>query len=412
MIARLGQASLDELSWRRIVAGIDAAARRFLDPADPLRAEALASLEADLSAPVAAAALDAIFAELRQDALDALLRRELGDPDILDRWLERPSGGKTRAFGPRWIAHILAGNVPAPGPLSIACGLLVKAANLVRPSQREPGLIPLFAQALAAVEPAFGPAVAIVAWPSDDAATGRAVLGAAEAVIAYGADTTIARLREWVSPRARFVAYGHRFSLAAVGREALLAPAAELAGLADALAEDVALYEQRGCLSPLAVYVETVDDRPLWRFAASVAEAMERLQARWPAPRLAAPDAARIHQLRGEYEVRELAGERVRVWSDAAGRWTVVATAKATPPEDGLPRTVFISAIPSLERLPDVLSPLTGWLQGVALAVPAARREALAARFARLGASRICSLGSLQRPPALWPHDGRARLVP
>jgi len=41
-------------------------------------------------------------------------------------------------YGPDLIAHFLAGNVPAPSINSICFGLLLKSANLVKVSSRDP----------------------------------------------------------------------------------------------------------------------------------------------------------------------------------------------------------------------------------------------------------------------------------
>src|SRR5207248_1555027 len=72
-----------------------------------------------------------------------------------------------------------------------------------------------------------------------------AALGRAEVVVATGSDATLAAL----VPRLgrRLIAHGPRWSVAVVERAA----AAEV----DAIALDVALHDQRGCLSPHAVYV-------------------------------------------------------------------------------------------------------------------------------------------------------------
>lgn len=420
LIDRLRAARLElaALPWRRIVAGLDAAAARFLAAGDSLRRKAVSALAegAGLSVAGAEAAIDAIFPELRRQALEALLYRELGDPDALDGFVARPGGGQTRLMGPGLILHVLAGNVPAPGVMSIACGLLVKAANLVKPSHREPRLSGLFAEALAAADPVLGACVGTVQWDRDDQQAGRATIGRADAVIAYGTDATIGLLKSWTGPRSRFLAYGHRLSLAAVCRELTgggleHGPDRPLARIAAALAEDVALYDQQGCLSPLAVYVEADAAEDVFRFGAAIAQALAALEARWPTGRRETGTVAAVHHLRGEYEMRELSGEPVRLWCDPPAAWTVIAVASPSLPESCLFRTLFVYGIPRLEALREVLEPLSGYLQGVALAAPPERAAALGDLFGALGASRICAPGRLQRPPAAWPHDGRPRLL-
>ena len=76
------------------------------------------------------------------------------------------------------------------------------------------------------------------------------------------------------------IAYGPRVSVAVVGRTAL--DGGESA--AKALALDVALHDQRGCLSPHAVFVEEVGAVTPREFAGRLAAALEKLVARLPPP--------------------------------------------------------------------------------------------------------------------------------
>jgi len=71
-------------------------------------------------------------------------------------------------------------------------------------------------------------------------------------------------------------------------------------------------------------------------------------------------------------------------------------------PSPGL-RTVRVHPLSDLDRLPEILAPWRGRLQGAALAGPAAWR--LAPRLVDLGISRCAAPGDLQSPDASW-HNG------
>ncbi|MEE8278862.1 MAG: acyl-CoA reductase, partial [Thermoanaerobaculia bacterium] len=64
---------------------------------------------------------------------------------------------------------------------------------------------------------------------------------------------------------------------------------------------------------------------------------------------------------------------------------------------------VRLHRLERLERLPEILAPWAGRLQGVALAGEDAR--ALGPALAGLGVSRLAQPGELQSPDALW-HNG------
>src|SRR5690606_5485268 len=94
----LVQARAEHLADRpfaEIVAVIDAVARRFLDPADPVRRLAEEELPAvtGYSPPMVRLILDRMAADWRADALERLLREELGDPGVLDGFRPRTGPG-------------------------------------------------------------------------------------------------------------------------------------------------------------------------------------------------------------------------------------------------------------------------------------------------------------------------------
>jgi hypothetical protein len=86
----------------------------------------------------------------------------------------------------------------------------------------------------------------------------------------------------------------------------------------------------------------------------------------------------------------------------AAAGTVLVEPEPALRPSPGL-RTVRVHPLADLDRLPEVLAPWRGRLQGAALAGAAAWR--LAPRLAELGVSRCAAPGELQSPDAAW-HNG------
>src|SRR5206468_2734434 len=151
---------------------------------------------------------------------------------------------------------------------AIALGCLAGAAVLVKSGRDDPLSAPAFQRALAAVDPVLAATVVTAYWPGGEVAREDAALGRAAVVVATGGDATLAAL----APRLgrRLIAHGPRWSVALVGRAG--------AGDVDAIALDTALHDQRGCLSPHAVYV-TDDARA---FAERLAAALDGLGARLP----------------------------------------------------------------------------------------------------------------------------------
>jgi hypothetical protein len=64
-----------------------------------------------------------------------------------------------------------------------------------------------------------------------------------------------------------------------------------------------------------------------------------------------------------------------------------------------------VVAVPSLDQLPTLLSPLGPRLLGVALVGMDALGDDLLDALRALGVSRVVPAGLLQRPPIHWIHD-------
>ena len=110
--------------------------------------------------------------------------------------------------------------------------------------------------------------------------------------------------------------------------------------------------------------------------------------------------------------MRGAAGARVAVHAGAGSSWTVVR--EDAPVVRPAPLHRFVRVLPTSDgaALIDALAPLGPHLAAAALAGFGAETHALARRLADLGASRICALGAMQRPPLAWRHDNRGVLTP
>lgn len=288
------------------------------------------------------------------------------------------------AAGP--VLAVLASNLPALAVQPLLPALILRRPVLLKSPSAEPLFAPAFLAALARREPRLAGAVAAATWPGGDAGLEAPVLAAAETVLAYGEREALEDL-ERRAP-GRVIGYGPKTSLAAIGRDADAREAAE------GLARDVALFDQRGCLSVAAVY--TAGDARL--LAERLADALADFARRWPSGRPARPVTAAVQHVRLEAEMRGL-------WQSALPLRDGTVIVDADPgfrPSPGL-RCVRVHPLADLASLPELLAPWRGRLQGAALAGQEAWR--LEPALARLGISRCAPPGELQSPDATW-HNG------
>lgn len=313
--------------------------RRLRDPAG-LRAAAVEALAADGALPPAhaALALDRVTARYTPEALDALTALDLAG---------------------RRVRVVLAASVATAPLRAVALPLLRGAASVtLKPSRHQPRFAALLGEALDD-DPGF------------------------DHLIAYGSDETLATLRASLPAGVGFEGHGHGFALSIV-RTANHREAARR------VAEDVAWYDQRGCLSPQAVLVTQGD---VEGFAEALHRALGEVQRWLPRGPLDAGLGAAVMQWQG---VRQVTSPRF--W-----RGDTHGVALCERPEVGTPgaRQVSVSGVTESELLA-LLTEHAPWLTALGVAGPT---EGLAAVPGFTG--RIVAAGELQDPPLDGPEDVR-----
>lgn len=257
--------------------------------------------------------------------------------------------------------HVILSASVFVAPLrAIAIAFAASDRVTVRPSRREP----VFATALVG-----------------ELGDARVTIGEARAparIDVYGRDETIARVRA-ANPGAVVRGHGAGMGVAVV--------TGDLARAAEALAEDVTAFDQRGCLSPRVAFV-----RDARAFGRTLFDALEARGKRVPRGPL------------GQDERQELArwsatvaygGEIHRGDSCAVG----VLDSPAIPPTG---RHVLVRPLASASALPAALGELARWVIAVGSDLAPAELRPFAPAHARVSA-----LGAMQRPPFDGPVDLR-----
>lgn len=290
----------------------------------------------------------------------------------------------------RLVGVQLASNLPGLAAQVLLPALLAGAPLLLRTSRREPHFAPLLLELLAREIPAVRRAFACVCFDPTRKDLLQACWGSADRVLAFGDEPSLAGLSSVVGDR--LVAFGPKLSLACVSE-----PFDPLT-LARLLARDIVLLDQRGCLSIQAIYCEGTAERAL-ELAEALAWALQLEALRLP-PGPAEPGRwIALQQLR---KAAALAGKWVSPTPASSGT-VLMELELGLQPSPGL-RTVRIYPVADLELLGRVLEPWAGKLQGAVLHGEGACR--LRPDLERLGVSRFCAAGNLQRTDASWANGG------
>jgi len=355
------------------------------------------------SAEMVRYALPLMLEPLQSGALPRLLDVELGDRRVLDGFV----GGRT-AKGPSLVLHILSGNVAGLAALPVSLSLAIKSPILVKAAQGDRVFPELFARSIAEVDPDLGASVVARYWRGGDRTLEDRVFAEVDLVVASGSDASVAAARAR-SP-ARFIGHGHRVSFAVVMRE-VLDSSDTAARAAAGLAEDVALWDQRGCLSPQICFVEGGFDAAS-QFACRLAPEFEKLDQRLPPGRMNFEEQSAVRRFRDEAEWRALGGAQAAVFAPTASLgWTIVVDGEPAFRPTPLCRSLRVLSLTHLDDLRHVLRPARPVLEAAGVAGAPARCAEIEDLLAGAGVHWVAPIGRMQRAPLAWPQGGRPRIA-
>jgi Acyl-CoA reductase (LuxC) len=403
---------LAKLGTNEIIEKIDQAVSKWLVPEYPLRklSETLIPIITGYDAEMVRLELKRYIRTFRKKELLRFLDEEFDQPAMLDEFRPRKSGGFTRAYGPKSIFHVFSGNVPGVQIWSLLMGLILKSANLGKTSTSEPLFPVLFVISLAEVDEKLAETIAILPWKGGTSEHEEAAIDFAESVIIYGSNKAVDAIQKMVPPSKTFLTYGHKISLAVIGKEALT-PDHYYETIFN-LAEDMSIYDQQSCMSPQSILVETGGAISPRQFAQILAAELERYNKKRPRAKLSDEEAMSIHRLRHQYEIQAVSDQKVSVYaSQHDTAWTVFYHNEPGFAGSALNRTIHVFSSEELEEDLQKMQPFEQYLQSCGIAVSPFRLFRMAEMLGNLGVNRICSIGEMNRAKPGWHHDGRFNLL-
>ena len=357
--------------------------------------------------------LDRFFARITEDNLHNLIAQELGDCRRLDAPLstpeERSENRLAFARGPELIGHIASGQLPCPTMMSMIQGLLVGSAQFIKCAENAGWLPTLFAHSLYDAHPKLGACIELAHWPGGQTELESPLFDEADCITATGHDETLASIQTRINPHKRFIGYGHRVSFAYIHQDMLSRALSR--DLAQRMAQDIASWNQLGCLSPHLVYVERGGAVRPEVFAEMIAEALDTLETTQPRGEISPEESGTIAYKSNFYEVRSAGAGDVRQWKSKEGtHWTVVFEEDPVFTTSCLNRFIHVKPIGDLEEMLRVAEMARGQVSTVGVAAPKNDTETIVKQLAHWGVTRVCPIGQMQDPPLGWRHDGRPPL--
>ncbi len=247
----------------------------------------------------------------------------------------------------------------------------------------------LLKESVTEVDPEAAAQIICEVWPGEDTRT-EELVSQADAVIAYGSDATIERLKGLSSEKS-FLGFGHALSIGIMTTGGMIEP----------FATDILSFDQQGCLSPQSIFVEG-NSHAVIALSASLAAYLKQEAATLEvSPRV---DRAQAWKIREAVELASM-GPR-KVLFEESLRWAVIqhfAGDSELPVPTGF-GVVHLIPIADITDFGQFLGIARGQLSCVGVA--GELTPELQAAIEGEGVSRVCKAGEMQTPPLDWKNGG------
>ena len=317
------------------------------------------------------------------------IEEEMGGVDRFDRF-QKKGDRLIRAIAPERLLVVGAGNLAVSLWQSLLVGFILGSSIWVKPGSGTEKELHFF---LKRFPISLRRRVTVLKKVPTE------ILKLADAVVVLGSDETIEVIQKSLHPKQRWVAYGHRTSAIWVGTRP------KRSEVYDQIVQDICLYQQQGCLSPRWIWLaEKVN---AFLFLEELVQAMDRWSSRNFSKKgsrgLTPTQEVLIYELR---ETHRALGNKVYASVNTLD-WTVIFDEQGSSELSDLPRVIFVRGVSEKDLMKEF-----AWMMGdlSTVGIYGGPSESLESIWFRWGASRICSVGEMQRPPLNWFHDGRPQI--
>ncbi|MDQ6825486.1 MAG: acyl-CoA reductase [Candidatus Eremiobacteraeota bacterium] len=288
---------------------------------------------------------------------------------------------------------VLPGNIIGPAVTCAYCAAAAGPRLIMKSSQSERRLAELVAEQFDGLGPPLRGMLQPVYWKGGDTEREAEILRAVRRVIVFGRDETIASLEQRAPATTRVIGYGDGVSVGFVSQ------AADIAAAARASSWDVAMFDQRGCMSPQTIYVEGDDSRAVL-FAQALAYELDSRENDLPRARPDDAEKTALADVMRRLQVTALPAATHALGTMHFGpkkhgvpAFIVTVAPFAAPTSTGFGRVAVVKPCADAGAAAGAAAALGSKLETVGIA------GGPASVFARAGARRVCPLGEMQAPP-------------
>lgn len=375
-------------------------------------AEEILSAKSGLSAEFVRAVFEEFAKIIAPEYLLNKLEGELGGSAVQNSLVAQDDSAIRLIVQPAGqVLHVASGNVFLACVESLINGILTRNINYLKMSTDDREFPVLFAKSIKEFdkEGIVSGRIAVLWWPGGDEETENIFKRSMDRIVFWGGAEALKSWQKNLGGSTVLVSHGPKISFGVISARALAETG--LTTLTDNIALDVAIWDQKACNCPQAIFLEeSVSDILAKKFIDSLSESLTRTTALFPPGRKSDDEYVEV------LKYRELAaaasfvtGKPVSVIGPRTFDWTIIFEEKygALDFESSpLNRTIIIKRYRSLEALSDTLKKHSFYLQTVGHCLSDSEIPEYALKLSSLGATRLCPFGSMAIPVSGTPHDG------
>lgn len=320
--------------------------------------------------------------------LEIRLETELGGKRYLDGWLPKYEA-EVHALPRGKILHIMAGNVPIVGAMSLLRGTLTKNANILKLPSRDIISSLYFALSYKDIDEDHPilKTTSVVYWKGGSDIEDK-FLSFCDAVNVWGGKQAVEAIRKKAPYGVELLEFGPKKSIQ------LIKVDGDIHKVADEIAHDISLYDQEACHSPQEAFVEGDVDRLVKVLIPALEEQLIHL----PKGYMTIDQHATVSH---ERLMAKFRGDKVH--HPKGTEWTVIVS---DDPEKErrhpLSRTIYIYPVKKLEQALNYVNRATQTVGVHPRKLKKRYREELTKR----GVDRVTDVGKMGYFALGAPHDG------
>lgn len=320
----------------------------------------------------------------------------------MQRWYKEVKEERGAGSYPNLIGLVAPGNVPGVAVLPLVQLSMLGVPTIVKNASAEPFTLPILLRELAQADKTVAERIVALHWSRENDGLTDAFTTSVGRVVAFGHDETLQDLRPVGSTA--FDGFGDKFSVAIINPNCVSLEEMQ------SLAYDVAMFDQKGCMSPQFIFLVTDSWETTEYFCKRLAQALGEIERKLPAGHWRDTDVAALQQWRGAVEARQAEGEQVAYLHSPRLSWTVAGANSFDLYERVAMRFVRVWRMKSTEEVFRMLLPVSNSLQAVSLLLEEEEMQQAQELFAgaeeeskvRFPETLLTTPGRMQKPVFNW----------